>query len=188
MKNLCHFRQSIILVACLFLIGCSTNATETVAVNSELPEDIPDMKECASIVLRTSEGWTITIRKDGAGSYGFGTLPVRVDIKQDTFDFEQIYKGTTERLTEERADATESYIAVSYYAAGQSSATEYHLSPEQELLPALFLVARDNAIPPTNELEEDWHETVGDFWNNDPPVLLEPYDAKVTYDKFHGNV
>ena len=174
MKNLYHFRQSIILVACLFLMSCSANATETMAVTSELPEDIPDMQECTSIVLRTSEGWTITIRNDGAGSYGFGTLLARVEIKQDTFDFEQIYKDTTERLTEERTDATESYIAVSYYTAGQSSATEYYLSSGQELLPELFLVARDNALPPTNEFEEDWHDTVGDFWNNAPPVLLEP--------------
>ena len=65
-------------IICLYVLSL-------ICVNSQaLADDIPDMKDCASIVLRASEGWWLMINQDDSGSYGFGTLPDRVQVTRMT--------------------------------------------------------------------------------------------------------
>jgi hypothetical protein len=131
-------------------------------------ENIPDMKECTFIVLRTSEGWWLRINNDESGSYGFGVQPERVEVKKDTFDFRRVYTETKKTFTETRKNAEGQYIAVSYYASGNSSAREYYLSQSRQWLAPLFIAARNNSLPPANELEERSHDKIEAFWKKSP--------------------
>jgi len=140
-------------------------------------EDIPEIKECTSIVLRTSEGWWLKINDDGSGSYGFGVQLDKVEVKQGTFDFKRVYTKTKQASVEKRRTAEGPYIAVSYYVSGLSSAREYYLSESRQLLAKLFLTARDNALPPSNEIEERWHDKVEAFWENSPFISPNRPDA-----------
>ena len=122
-------------------------------------EAIPEITNCSSIVLRTSEGWWLRINNDESGSYGFGTCLDKVEVKEDTFDFKEIYSKTKLTSAEKRKNAEGHFIAVSYYTPGSNSAREYYLSHNRQLFVKLLLIARNNTIPPSNEIEKRWQDS-----------------------------
>ena len=110
MKKACIICLSIIFTMCLNLKVYS--------------EEIPNMMKCTFIVLRTSEGWWLRINNDESGSYGFGTQPEKVEVKNGTFNFKQVYSETRKVSAEVRKKAEGPYVTVSYYVFGNSSARE----------------------------------------------------------------
>ena len=163
---------SLLLLACLSLLAFS--------------EDRPAMKQCASIHVRLSEGWWLSINDDGSGSYGFGTGMAKVDVVKNTFSFEQVYAAIEKVFVKKPKNAEEPYMAVSYYREGISSAVEHRLAQDRNLLTKLFQLARANAHPPANEFDTRSHNQVESFWRNSPwgesphvsPNKANPADAK----------
>jgi len=149
-------------------------------------EDRPAMKQCASIHVRLSDGWWLSINDDGSGSYGFGTGMARVDVVKNTFGFEQVYVAIEKVFVKKLQNAEEPYMAVSYYREGASSAVEHRLAQDRHLLTTLFQLARANARPPANEFDARSHDQVESFWRNSPwresphvsPDNTGPADAK----------
>jgi len=149
-------------------------------------EDRPAMKQCASIHVRLSDGWWLSINDDGSGSYGFGTGTARVDVVKNTFGFEQVYVAIEKAFAKKPGNAEEPYMAVSCYREGTSSAIEYRLAQDRHLLTRLFQLARANAHPPANELDARSHNQVESFWRNSPwregphvsPDKANPADVK----------
>ncbi len=135
-----------------------------------LADSIPEIKDCDSIVLRTSQGWWLNINKDGSGSYGFGTMIDRIEVKPTTFDFERVYEKAIKDSLEQRKNAEGSYVAVSYYSSGQSSAQEYYLVNDIEWSTKLFFTAINNIVLPSDEIEERWHNKINDLWKKNPLV------------------
>jgi hypothetical protein len=131
-------------------------------------EDRPAMKQCASIHVRLSEGWWLSINDDGSGSYGFGTGMARVEVLKNTFSFEQVYAAIEKVFFKKPENAEEPYMAVSYYREGAGSAVEHRLSQDRDLLTKLFLLARANAHPPANDFDICSHNQVESFWRNSP--------------------
>ena len=152
-------KTTVLVISALIILASLSFAIE---------EEIPDLKECDSLVLRTSQGWWLRINKDGSGNYGFGTMIDRVEVKPKVFDFEQIYKDTS-RDAEKSRYAGGHYTAVSFYMPGQGSAEEFYLNDYIEPVAALFLIAKANSFPPSNDFEEGWHRKVSDFWKKSPP-------------------
>jgi hypothetical protein len=140
-------------------------------ISFAIAEEIPDLKECESLVLRTSQGWWMRINKNGSGNYGYGTMIDRVEVKPEVFNFEQIYEDVR-RAAEPGRYTDGHYTAVSFYMPDQSSAREYYLHDYIEPVFALFVIARANSLPPSNEFEERWHSHVADIWEKSPPVTL----------------
>ena len=164
MRKICFIGLSIVFSVCLYWPACA--------------EDMPGMEECTSIGLRSSEGWWLRINNDGSGSYGFGALPARVEIKKDTFRFEQVYTETRKAFARKPKNAEKPYMAVTYWRAGSSSAREYCLAENRQLLAKLFLTARDNALPPSNEIEKHSNDQIESFWQRSPWIesLLISHD------------
>ena len=131
-------------------------------------EDRPAMKQCASIHLRSSDGWWLSINDDGSGSYGFGTGMARVEVVKNAFSFEQVYAAIEKVFAKKLEKSEEPYMAASYYREGTSSAVEHRLAQDRHLLSKLFLLARENAHPPANEFEARSHNQVESFWRNSP--------------------
>jgi hypothetical protein len=140
-------------------------------------EDIPEIKECISIILRASDGWWLRINNDGSGTYGFGVQLDKVEVKEDTFDFKRIYTETKQASFEKRKNAEGAYIAVSYYIYGSSSAREYYLSQKRKWLAKLFFIASENALPPSNDFEKRWHDRIETLWKNSPFTSPHKPDA-----------
>ena len=163
---------SLLFLACLSFLAFS--------------EDRPAMKQCASIHLRLSEGWWLSINDDGSGSYGFGTGMARVEVVKNTFSFEQVYAAIEKVFFKKPDNAEEPYMAVSYYREGTSSAIEYRMVQDRHLLTKLFLLARANAHPPANDFDIRSHNQVESFWRNSPwkekvhvsPSKANPADQK----------
>jgi hypothetical protein len=132
-------------------------------------EFIPDIKECEFVLLRTSQGWWIRINKDGSGSYGFGTIIDRIEIKQGVFNFKRVYEKTRKTSAEQRENSEESYVAVSYYSFGKSSAREYYIAHNAKWVKNLFLTAKKNTIPASNEIEKQWHDKINKLWEKSLP-------------------
>lgn len=153
-------KRAIIIISAFIILA---------SISFAAADDIPDLKECDSMLLRTSEGWWMRINKDGSGNYGFGTMIDRVEVRPQTFDFDQIYKDTR-RFAEESSYAGGHYTAVSFYLPGESSAREYYLNDYIEPVFALFIIGKANSLPPSNEFEERWHDHVADIWKKNPPV------------------
>ena len=126
------------------------------------------MKHCASIHVRLSGGWWLSISDDGSGSYGFGTGMARVEVVQNTFSFEQVYAAIEKVFVKKPEKAEEPYMAVSYYRGSTSSAVEHRLAQDRHLLTKLFLLARANVHPPANEFDTRSHNQVELFWRNSP--------------------
>ncbi|MEE9615205.1 MAG: hypothetical protein V3W31_09725 [Thermodesulfobacteriota bacterium] len=100
-----------------------------------------------------------------------------VEVRQGAFDFTRIYKEAVGASAGRRENAGAPYVAVSYYTPGQNSAREYYLLNGRETVADLFLVARDNVLPPSNEFEERWHDKVEGFWRKSPFVSPGNQDA-----------
>jgi len=153
---------------------------------SAFSEDRPTMKQCASMHVRSSEGWWLSINHDGSGSYGFGTGLARVEVVKNTFSFEQMYYAFEKVFVNKPDNAENPYMAVSYYREGASSAVEHRLAQDRQLLAKLFLFARENTHPPVNEFDTRSHNQVESFWKNSPwkesphvsPNKANPADAK----------
>jgi len=131
-------------------------------------EDKPAMKQCASIHVRLSDGWWLSINSDGSGSYGFGTDVARVEVVRNTFSFEHVYVAIEKGFVKKPENAEEPYMAVSCYMEGASSAVEHRLAQHRPFLTNLFLLARANARPPANEFDTRSHNQVESFWRNSP--------------------
>lgn len=132
-------------------------------------DGIPTINECRAVTIRTSQGWWLTIEPDGSGRYGFGALPAWVRVRERSFDFRQIYQATKQAIAGQRMNAEESYVAVTYFGAGDRSGREYYLL-DQAQVPVWFRTARENTEKPKNELEVRSYRMIDDFWEKDPPV------------------
>lgn len=149
-------------------------------------EDRPVIKQCASIHVRLSEGWWLSINDDGSGSYGFGTGMASVEVVKNTFSFEQVYAAIEIVFVKKPENAEEPYMAVSYYRENTSSAVEHRLAQDRHLLTSLFLLARENTQPPANEYDTHSHNLVERLWENSPwreslhvsPYKVNPTNAK----------
>ena len=129
---------------------------------------LPSMKDCASIYLRSSEGWWLSINWDGSGSYGFGTGLASVEVKKGAFRFEEVQADIAEAFVKKPENAEEPYMAVSYRRANTSSAVEHRLAHDPHLLTRLFLAARANAQLPENEFDARALDQVESFWRTSP--------------------
>lgn len=145
---------TILFSACLYLLSFS--------------EVRPAMMQCASIHVRLSEGWWLSINDDGSGAYGFGTGMVRVEVVKNTFNFEQVYADIDKVFLKKPANAEEPYMAVSYYRKGNSSAVEHRLAIDRHLLSKLFLLARANPHPAVNDFDIRSHNQLEKFWRSSP--------------------
>jgi len=77
---------------------------------------------------RSTDGWWISVNKDGSGSYGFGTGLARVKLKKDTFSFERVFTDIEKVFVEKPVNGEETYMAVSYWRENISSATGYYMA------------------------------------------------------------
>lgn len=137
-------------------------------------DDRPAMEECAFIHVRSSYGWWLSVNNDGSGSYGFGTGLARANVKKNTFSFERVFKDVEKVFPEKPARGEEAYMAVSYWKANTSSATEYYIALKRQLLTKLFLTARNNIRPPENWAEKKSFDQVESFWRNNPWIGISP--------------
>ncbi|KPJ83172.1 MAG: hypothetical protein AMS18_17765 [Gemmatimonas sp. SG8_17] len=128
----------------------------------------PSMKKCESIYVRSSDGWWLSINKDGSGSYGFGTGLARVEVTKSTFGFEQVYAEIEKAFVSKQQNAEEPYMAVSCWRPNAGSSVEHRLAQDRRLLARLFLAARANARVPQNELEARAHDQVESLWQTSP--------------------
>lgn len=131
---------------------------------------IPTIDECRAVTIRTSQGWWLTVEPDGSGRYGFGALPAWIRVNERPFDFRNIYQETKQAIAEQRKNAGEAYVAVTFTGAGDRSGLEYYLL-DQAQVPVWFRTARENTEKPKNELEVRSYKMIDDFWEKDPPVL-----------------
>lgn len=104
-------------------------------------------------------------------------LPDRVRVKKGAFDFTQIYTEMRKASSENRKNAEESYIAVSYYKSDSSSAREYYLLQSRKFLAELLFSARNKRVPPSNEFEKRSHDRIEAFWKNNPYVYPDNMDT-----------
>jgi len=126
------------------------------------------MEECASIYLRSYDGWWLRINNDGSGSYGFGTGLARVEVKESTFGFEQLSEDIENAFLNKPKNAEEPYMAVSCWTANTSSAVEHHLAQDRNLLASLFHTARTNVELSENEFDRRSYDQVESFWRGSP--------------------
>ncbi len=150
-----------ILAATILFLTCS--AYPCLAQTASLPM----ISECEAITLRTSQGWWLNVRADGSGAYGFGTLLDRIEVKERTFDFKQIYNEAKNAVVEHRINTEAPYVAVSCLATGKGSNREFYLLDEAPIFD-LFRKARMNSTKPKNNAEERWHKKIDDFWKRHP--------------------
>lgn len=124
----------LILLSCCWLMVASACA--------DAP---PSLRQCDRLNLRTSQGWWLAISRDGSGEYGFGTLVARVAVGPGTFDQAKIYRESLGAWQESPLRAEDPSVAASCFAAGSSSALEYHLVGKTEWSEALLCKARRNS-------------------------------------------
>jgi hypothetical protein len=125
------------------------------------------ISECEVLTFRTSQGWWFNVKADGSGAYGFGALIDRVEVKERTFEFKQIYNNAKNAVVEQRINAEAPYVAVSCFAMGKDANREFYFLNEAPIFD-LFRKARKNSAKPKNEMEERWHKKIDDFWKRHP--------------------
>ena len=127
---------------------------------------------CSSIHIRLSEGWYLVINNNGSGAYGFGTGIDRIEIKNNTFNFKQVYTNIESLFMVKPKNDETPYMAVSYWKKGDASAEEYYLAQNEKLLTKQFKIARLNATPPANEFEKYAYDKIESLWKKSPPTIL----------------
>ncbi|WPD24592.1 MAG: hypothetical protein SD837_08505 [Candidatus Electrothrix scaldis] len=130
---------------------------------------IPSKRLCRAVILRVENGWQLTVRKDGSGSYGFGTGMRYKEIKKGTFDFTDVYDKAQQMLDKPLTNAEAPYIAISFWQAKQSGAEEHTVQANEELLHTLFTLAHYNTEPLSNPLLKDVYNDK--IWTTCPWVI-----------------
>ena len=69
------------------------------------PSMIPTLEQCTFLELRMDGGWWIQFRKNEPADYGYGALPQRVSVTEETFSFEDIYREIIEVVVEPHGEA-----------------------------------------------------------------------------------
>ena len=108
---------------------------------------IPRPENCELIELRHAGGWWLQLRRNEPASYGFGALPVRVIVKEQTFSFEEIYRDTIDAVGEAYPGAPVT-IMFSPMAAGYED-TVFALNVDPATVSQLFATAyrgRDQSL------------------------------------------
>lgn len=156
-------------VACLLLLGF-TFFLEPAGVSAINGAEIPIIEDCQQITMRDSGGWWLSIKHDGAASYGFGTLPAQIQVSPHTFSFEDIHAQARSWINQPENSASTRYLAISFYRFSESAAIEHRSSPVVIPLTKLFNRAHEHSILPEHELDRLAHERINSFWSKSPPV------------------
>ena len=154
--------KAIYNMICIFLIFCLSACVA---------------KGLEAVKLRHSGGWEIRINSDGGGSYGFGTIPARIEVTKGTFVFTDVIRDIKEASSRTPKNAEEPYIAVTYWGKGESSAEEHLIAIDQALFDRLFKLARANAVAPQGELQKAEYAVVEKFWKKGPPIAPDKPNA-----------
>jgi len=139
------------------------------------PEGLPPVAACEAIMLRMSQGWWLRVNADGSGVYGFGALTDRIEVREGSYCFTEIYERA-KTAAAGRVNAEAPSVAVSCLAAGQGSAREFYLTDEAPIVD-LLRTARKNRTKPRNEEEERQHKKIDAFWKRSSFNVVPPRPA-----------
>ena len=131
-------------------------------------KDRPIMKNCEPIHLRSSGGLWVSIFKDGSGSYGFGPGLAKIKVVKNTFGYDKVYSVFEKAFGNVIKKTKEPHMAVSCFKASARFADEHTIVQNQQLLSALFQLARKNAQAPINAFEARSHYHVESFLRDSP--------------------
>jgi hypothetical protein len=109
MKNI----TNLIILGCIILIGCKEEA--------QLNKIESDLKtEYVTIDFFTPSGWSLTIKQDGSGQVGFGSLATDFsDFEKNTFNFSDVIQKLESKL--EPGGSISTSIAVNLWEMDESS-------------------------------------------------------------------
>jgi len=101
------------ILGCLILFGCKEEA--------QLNKIESDLKtEYVTIDFFTPSGWSLTIKQDGSGQVGFGSLATDFsDFEKNTFNFSDVIQKLESKLESEGSISTS--IAVNLWEVDESS-------------------------------------------------------------------
>ena len=101
------------ILGCLILIGCKEE--------SQLNKIESDLKtEYVTVDFFTPSGWSLTIKQDGSGQVGFGSLATDFsDFEKTTFNFSDVIQKLESKLEPEGSISTS--IAVNLWEMDESS-------------------------------------------------------------------
>lgn len=104
---------SFIILGCLILIGCNEQP--------QLNKTKSDLKtEYVTIDFFTPSGWSLTIKQDGSGQVGFGSLATDFsDFEKNTFNFSDVIQKLESKLKPQGSISTN--IAVNLWEMDESS-------------------------------------------------------------------
>ena len=102
-----------IILGCLILIGCKEEA--------QLSKNESDLKsEYVTVDFFTPSGWSLTIKQDGSGQVGFGSLATDFsDFEKKTFNFSDVMNKIGSKLKPQGSISTN--IAVNLWEMDESS-------------------------------------------------------------------
>ncbi len=127
-----------------FLIALLLLLCIPILTYAKAEKTFPAMKQCIAVNLQTSDGWWLTVYKDGSGLYGYGTACNGDKIKNGVFNFKQVYQRIQRVFHKKPKNAESAYISVSCFKANTGSAYAYRLAVDA-WLNDMFSVAQSHA-------------------------------------------
>ena len=145
MKNIVNF----IILVCLILIGCKEEA--------QLKKIEGDLKtEYVTIDFFTPSGWSLTIKQDGSGQVGFGSLATDfADFEKNTFNFSDVIQKLESKLEPQGSISTS--IAVNLWEMDESSINVQYTS-DKTLVNNFFQKALSAITNNKERIEEIYKE------------------------------
>jgi len=144
------------ILGCLILIGCKEEA--------QLNKIESDLKtEYVTVDFFTPSGWSLTIKQDGSGQVGFGSLATDFsDFEKNTFNFSDVIQKLESKL--EPGGSISTKIAVNLWEIDESSINVQYTS-DKTLVNNYFQKAL-SAI--TNNKER-----IKEIYKDKKPVIFE---------------
>ena len=145
MKKIVNFT----IVGCLILIGCKEQ-TQLNKIESDLKS------EYVTIDFFTPSGWSLTIKQDGSGQVGFGSLATDfADFEKNTFNFSDVMQKLESKLEPEGSISTK--IAVNLWESDESSINVQYIS-DKTLVNKFFQKALSAITNNKERIEEIYKE------------------------------
>ena len=137
------------ILGCLILIACKEE-TQLNKIESDLKT------EYVTIDFFTPSGWSLTIKQDGSGQVGFGSLATDfADFEKNTFNFSEVMQKLESNFEPE--GSISSVIAVNLWERDESSINVQYTS-DKTLVNNFFQKALSTITINKERLEEIYKE------------------------------
>jgi len=158
------FRFLFRIITFLFCISFSVHAIEPPEVS----------KKAISFTIELSDGWWVSIEKDGSGAYGHGGSQLRhVRIKKGTFLYSNALESIEQIFRFESMSEPDPYMAIFFHEKGVGESRGYTFAVNHKLMKNLFKLAHKNVKFPIYEHEKLNDQNVKEIWLRGPPLVVD---------------